>query len=482
MWRLEDDGSFELDMSSLGLSAFNSGVEIWMARTSYTTTAGVGGEHLVHTGLHNTSVWFMEQYYNADRDFIAGTDRCFDIDGELPIEPGSYWGTLEGATNDVDPGDDGCTGRAASSEDNIHKVILEPGQRLNASARAPGGDLALYLVSDCNDESTCSQASDGIVFPEDGFETIEYANTGVITEVLYLVIDGPGIPMGPYFLDVDIEDAGVITPFPDSCAEAEFGASVAPGVYVTSLEGYADDLNLGPAGCAGVDSAGGDAILKVTLPSGQRLKAETSGTHAVYVMLDCADPRTCLDGAVEEPLRLLNTTGADLEAFVVIDDLTGRPPTSITDVAINLEPPTLWPDTCLEAISAAPLTTGVYDVWNDTSTYSDDLDVSIPGPSCTGYNSAGNDVIVPVRLEAGETLNALYTALDSDTVLYLLSSCRDSTTTLACVDSTLVSEPEVLNFVNTTGAPLDAYLVLDTYFEDGFAPPSTILEARVEIY
>ena len=240
-------------------------------------------------------------------------------------------------------------------------------------------------------------------------------------------------------------------------------SAMAGGAFARELVINFDDLNPGPAGCAGVDSAGADAMVKVEIPDGQRLFAETSGTHAIYLMTDCSDARTCVDGTAEGPLTFLNDTGRDIEAYVVIDDLTGRPPTTITDVTIDIQPPYPLPDTCDEAIAFDPLVMGdELAVWGDLETYANDLDLSDPGPSCAPYATWGREAMVPVRLEAGETVEVTMTAPGSDPVLYFLTDCADTSTSLICADDTIQDEPETLSYTNETGAPIDGYIILDT--------------------
>ncbi len=470
VWHLTDDGEYDLDLSTLSMNELTTNMQVWLSRTSFGVPSWDVFDAAV--GQHSASVWDVNTYYTGDRTLLEPIDVCHDAETALPIAPGSYYGSLTSMTPGTDPGDGGCTGRAEPARDGFYKVILEPDQRVDVTVQAAGSDVAVYLLTDCSDTTTCLGGSDVIRPPDSGTETVAYANRSLLAEVVYIAVDGAGGPAGEpefFLMDVAIGGADPTTPFPDTCVEATYGPAVPPGGYTTSLEGYADDLNPGPAGCAGfgLDSAGGDAIMKVEVPNGNRVKADSSANNAVYFVLDCTDERTCLaGGGPDSAVSFLNNTGVDQTVFLVVDDLTGLPATVLTDVTVEISPPFPGADTCAGAAAAPPLTTGTYDLWGDFGPYSDELDIATPGPSCTDYPSQNKDVIVPVRLDAGESITVDSVTIGGDGSLYLLTDCLDTTSYVACNDAYIdyyTDAPEHIEYTNDTGAPQDLTLVIDNY-------------------
>jgi len=63
-------------------------------------------------------------------------------------------GTTYGATNDYDPGEEGCAAKALPGQDVVYSVTMYPGRFMRASVSALW-PVELYLVTDYNDLSTC---------------------------------------------------------------------------------------------------------------------------------------------------------------------------------------------------------------------------------------------------------------------------------------------------------------------------------------
>ena len=125
-------------------------------------------------------------------------------------------------------------------------------------------------------------------------------------------------------------------------------------------------------------------------------------------------------------------------------------------------------ETCADASSLPLIVTGDHTFSGNHSGFFDDLDLEAPGPSCTSSESAGEDGIVRVRLQPGETLTARYEQLldpstgnQGDGVLYLLSNCLDTTSALACDDQIGTAEVVEYTYLGSTSETL--FLVLDNW-------------------
>jgi len=123
-----------------------------------------------------------------------------------------------------------------------------------------------------------------------------------------------------------------------------------------------------------------------------------------------------------------------------------------------------FPDTCAETAGYPALTTGTHIFADDLSAYADDVSFSA-GNNCTGQPTDGGEAFVPVVLESGEAITVQYRN-DGDASAYFLLDCAAPTDNDCYLAgdgnlSTPVGGAEDLIFVNTTGAQISGYMVLD---------------------
>lgn len=88
---------------------------------------------------------------------------------------------------------------------------------------------------------------------------------------------------------------------------------------------------------------------------------------------------------------------------------------------------------------------------------------NLGSPSCTGYSTAGLDVVYYMDLNAGDLCDFVYTSFNCDGSFYIVTDCADPTG--SCVigaDDTLTGDPEsILGW--TVPATGRYYLILDNY-------------------
>ena len=137
-------------------------------------------------------------------------------------------------------------------------------------------------------------------------------------------------------------------------------------------------------------------------------------------------------------------------------EIEGFLPISLA-VAAGLPTPV---DTCLVAETQAPLTVGSYQWVGSLSDFTHTLDA---GPSgCTSFDSLGNDGLVALFLEDGESIHVEYQNND-DASIWIVDDCHDQLTCIAGADATLTGQAELLDYTNTSGTDQSAYLVLDCF-------------------
>jgi hypothetical protein len=87
------------------------------------------------------------------------------------------------------------------------------------------------------------------------------------------------------------------------------------------------------------------------------------------------------------------------------------------------------------------------------------------GNPCTGYTANGYDVTYKFNVPVGASVSLSYTS-SADASFYIISDCANPAgTCVVGADATLTGQPEVINYVFTTGGLY--YLILDTYSGGG---------------
>jgi hypothetical protein len=132
----------------------------------------------------------------------------------------------------------------------------------------------------------------------------------------------------------------------------------------------------------------------------------------------------------------------------------GDPETLLAGFAVlNLLPS----DDCASADAAAPLGPGQY--WSTTVGLGNDQGI---GVACLDWSLNGADAVYRVELEPNDTLLAtLDEPLPGDGALYLLTSCGDGGSAVACADATFEGEVESLAYTSLGGGTY--YLVVDAW-------------------
>lgn len=154
------------------------------------------------TGFGDTSVYTLDV---TDDELLPPElyDTCADAQlAPYPLASDNYYSDFLSFTNNLNPGDGGCTGTSLTGAEALTRVELQSGQSLTANINMPGGDPALYLLYNCLDAFSCPIGSD--VGGVSASEQLVYTNYSASPETLYLVIDSKGVGLRPYFLGVSI--------------------------------------------------------------------------------------------------------------------------------------------------------------------------------------------------------------------------------------------------------------------------------------
>lgn len=278
----------------------------------------------------------------------------------------------------------------------------------------------------------------------------------------------------------------------DTCAEASILPGLQPGRYWGRLgsDGFVNDINniYTPSGlaCTGFQVAGQDAFHPIDLNPYEAVMLRyrmPSSDSAIYLLRDCSDNHTCLDGhdlgghGVWESVSYLNTSDKSERIYVGLDSYVTNTGTYELDVEFEqlIDPP--MRDTCIEAMQDPPFTTGTYPFYSSFVAFTPGSDPGQGG--CTGKAEPGPDAMIPVQLGPGETLTATIDMPGTDPALYLVWQCQlPASSCAAGADANIGLPNETLVFKNNGGTAQNMYLVIDTSSGNGLREYTLRLDIR----
>lgn len=359
----------------------------------------------------------------------------------------------------------------ASGPDRAYSVTVPAGQRVSIVATPTVDDIALNLIDGAANCGTACLAGEDVGFDGEA-ETLTFTNSTGAAQTYLVVVDVFGSGTGTF----DIVATVGALPVNDVCAGPATLTAGAPLTGQTTL-GYTNDYEsgTGTVGCSSTGTSGPDRVYQVSIPANQRgvvtvtPTADAGFDPSVNLVEGAAAvcsamPRTCAAGANSaisnrpESASLYNTTGAARTLFAIVDS---SGPGGAFDIALSAAVPGV-DDTC--TTNTTTLTAGTR---NDNLT-----GFSADYGSGTGCRSAsGPDRVYKVAMTANQKYTfALTPTADAgfDAVVNLIAgpaaNCEATPRTCRLgVDSTNAGQAETGGFTNSTGGPLDLFVVVADY-------------------
>jgi hypothetical protein len=347
---LEDDGYASFDPDALGFQTDDLDVDFTISR--WTTRTHQIGEHTLDATSVSEIVLRGRYTYVGNAEELLVVNECSVAQNLEPVtESGLYWGKFgDWFENQLSPGYTGCTGFAADGEEGIIPIHLEPNTILTAAYSVADGDASIYLLEDCNKETTCLVGAD-VDTTKGGTEYITWFNQTSEAMDLFLVLDGwyaaylPGLSLLEQTFELDLSIDVLREPeMYDECLDAQLQeVPLAEGTYYAETFPFSGGLNPGGGGCTGTSLPGPDSISKVVVENGQTLTATlsmTGGDGAIYLMYNCVNPASCAIGSDTssvgaEGVSYTNLSGAPATLYLVVDSKDVLGPYFLT---IDLEP------------------------------------------------------------------------------------------------------------------------------------------------
>ncbi len=284
----------------------------------------------------------------------------------------------------------------------------------------------------------------------------------------------------------------------DQCAEATGLPPIQAGGYWGFLGDFGADINVGDTepssrtdnsvGCLppwGGECAGGsDALYKVEVPPRHLLQVEYNvydDNGVFYFLSNCDNRYSCFLGAdfdpmenVPEFLNFFNTTDS-LRRFYLVADSQGtqsgricyasQPIASYYTLDVKLDPlsePDMY-DSCEDAEDEQAIFPGNY--YAENTAYTNDLNPGIGG--CTGSSTPGPDAMVPIDVNAGQSIQVNVNMPGGNPAIYFVYQCDDAFSCPAGCDAS-IDEKELCSYTNQSAVDERIYAVIDS--EDGILP------------
>ncbi len=318
LYRLDDTGSFDLEIESLGLTDGET-LDLVVGRWAV-ADVDVSGRQL------NTQVQINQWLRGEYRDIAARVeltslyDTCAEASVALPVEPGNYTGDFSDFAHHHTPGPGGCTGFDASGVDAVFPVVVEPNDLLEVTFRLEDDDASLYVRGECLEAESCVAGSDQT--STSGVETVSWLNDTDVQRTMWVHLDAFGDVTGGFTLDVS-NTAQLTDVLKDTCVEAIEQGPVSNDVYMGTLGGYSDFLDPECVGGAG----GGEGVAQFNLLPGQELTAVVTAPGRdpkLYLMYNCAVTASCFLGIntqsdTNESLVYTNSSGVSEFVYLALD-------------------------------------------------------------------------------------------------------------------------------------------------------------------
>ncbi|MBD3337080.1 MAG: hypothetical protein GF355_16315 [Candidatus Eisenbacteria bacterium] len=215
-----------------------------------------------------------------------------------------------------------CVSYTESGPEEVYEIVLTETTLLGITMVPAGCDLDLFLLGSC-DEGDCLDYS--------GTVSEEYIEANLAAGTYYVVVDGYSGAICDYTIEFTCEGGSEPPPNPtcETALELECGTVDLLANTCDGGNNY-DPLS---GGCTGFSATGDDIVWHMIIPDGgsvDLLVNEIDHDASAYIVTDCDDvPGSCLVGMdcfpqpCSDTLFYTNTSGADMDAYLIMDGYGG---------------------------------------------------------------------------------------------------------------------------------------------------------------
>ncbi|MEZ4236061.1 MAG: hypothetical protein R3F59_07850 [Myxococcota bacterium] len=337
-YQLKDDGYFELDADSLGLSGTTEDLTFLFTRWLRTDVNYKG--HSVKF-IASSEAYFTGQYIQVgSRDFLSTPDECTEAEGRAALEAGNWWGYLGNSVNADYTANclNGGFDAGSAGRDGVFRIDIQPKHSIGIEYNTFDESASIYLASSCNnvENNSCFVGNDTSPDPNTS-EYVQYFNPDDEMRSVYVVLDTTESGPTVYTLDMTDDELGPPDMY-DNCADAQAALSSSQTLqaanYYADFTAYTNTLNPGSGGCTGTSLPGPESMVPVTLQSGETLQVNVSmptGDPAVYLLYNCQNTVSCTVGADDslgssEAVTYQNQSAGTENLYIVVDSKVSMQP------------------------------------------------------------------------------------------------------------------------------------------------------------
>jgi hypothetical protein len=216
--------------------------------------------------------------------------------------------------------------------------------------------------------------------------------------------------------------------------------------------------------CAPYNESGGEVVYVLTLGSESIvnvvLNINTAADLDLFLLGSCDESNCITASAGITNIESLSSCLQPGTYYIVVDGYNGAASSFSVSVTCTKA---VCPPAGAETCGDAPDLCGDVNFETSTLGHVNDYDPGV-GNTCTGYSASGPDIVYRLQIAPGGSVNLVFTELTYDASVYIVTDCNDP------AGSCLVGSdcfPGVcdnfLDYTNTTGDCLVAYLIIDGF-------------------
>jgi hypothetical protein len=258
----------------------------------------------------------------------------------------------------------------------------------------------------------------------------------------------------------------------DQCAEAQGLAPLETGGYWGLLDPLTDDMD--PV-CVNEsidsDARGKDGFFRIQLDPYESVAVDYNTydpvSASVYLLEDCNDEDSCIDGADLEPdpnmhefVNYFNNSDDIQTVYLGVDSTDSDNAVFTVDLTVTpIVDPEMY-DYCVDAKApTAQVTSATSSFFEPFTAYTGDLNPGVGG--CTLSSLPGTEAIMPIEIQPADSVTVFVTMAGGDPGVYLLYDCANAFLCGAGGDLSL-GPNEGLEYTNNSADVERLYLVVDS--------------------
>lgn len=221
--------------------------------------------------------------------------------------------------------------------------------------------------------------------------------------------------------------------------------------------------NVAAYNCQPFDESGPELVFALNIGSTSNVDIimDTDGTDLDLFLLASCDENDCIGSSASIDHEEIHAQCLDAGTYyVVVDGYSGNVGGFTLSIGCTDCNPPAGNETCSSALT---LDCGNVSLTTDTSGSANDYNPGA-GNSCTGFSASGGDLVWSLCIPDGGAAHFTFAEIDYDASVYMVTDCTNLVGT--CLDGDdCFPFPcnDLINYTNSTGNNVNAYLIIDGF-------------------